>query len=53
VADASDVPASSGEQERTRWQFRDLIYAEEADGPWGSGRRGIFGRPPLQERMAE
>ena len=25
VADALDVPVSSGEQEHTRWQFRDLI----------------------------
>ena len=31
VADALDVPVSSGEQEHTRWQFRDLIQIGNPD----------------------
>ena len=31
VADALDVPVSSGEQEHTRWQFRDLILNGDPD----------------------
>lgn len=31
VADALDVPISSGEQEHTRWQFRDLIQLGNPD----------------------
>ena len=31
VADALDVPVSSGEQEHTRWQFRDLILTADPD----------------------
>jgi L-alanine-DL-glutamate epimerase-like enolase superfamily enzyme len=31
VADALDVPVSSGEQEHTRWQFRDLIQLGNPD----------------------
>ena len=31
VADALDVPVSSGEQEYTRWQFRDLILIGNPD----------------------
>ena len=31
VADALDVPVSSGEQEYTRWQFRDLIMVGNPD----------------------
>jgi L-alanine-DL-glutamate epimerase-like enolase superfamily enzyme len=31
VADALDVPVSSGEQEHTRWQFRDLILTGNPD----------------------
>lgn len=31
VADALDVPVSSGEQEHTRWQFRDLILTANPD----------------------
>jgi D-arabinonate dehydratase/D-galactarolactone cycloisomerase len=31
VVDALDVPVSSGEQEHTRWQFRDLIQISNPD----------------------
>ena len=31
VADALSIPVSSGEQEHTRWQFRDLILRGEPD----------------------
>src|SRR6185437_14935876 len=31
VADALDVPVSAGEQEYTRWQFRDLITQAKVD----------------------
>ena len=31
VADALDVPISTGEQEHTRWQFRDLILTADPD----------------------
>ena len=31
VADALDVPVSTGEQEHTRWQFRDLVLTADPD----------------------